>query len=142
MNRGPHSLDALKWLEEQRIHDAVFGNHDAMVFATLLKRERQVLLGWMAGSEGALRERWVEALWRLSVAMTVVTAHGPVGIVHAGVVDRSWTRTLEALGQRDQAVLSTALCGGRGADWRGRSGTPVEDLRALVTGHEPSSEPS
>ena len=142
VNRGPNSPDALKWLEEQRIHDAVLGNHEAMVLATLLNRERRVLHGWMAGIDDALRERWIEALWRLPVAMAIATAHGPVGVVHAGVVDRSWTRTLEGVARRDQAVLSTALLEGYGADWRGRSDTPVEGLRALVTGHEPSSEPS
>ena len=142
VNRGPHSLDALKWLEERRIHDAVLGNHEAMVLATLLNPARRVLLGWMAGIDGALRERWIDALWRLPVAMTVATADGPVGIVHAGVVDRSWTRTLEGLELRDQGVLSTILLGGREADWRGPSGTPIEGLRALVTGHEPTAEPS
>ena len=142
VNRGPHSLDALGWLEGRRIHDAVLGNHEAMVLRTLLNRERRVLLGWMAGIDASLRERWIEALWRLPVAMTVATAHGPVGIVHAGVVDRSWSRTLEGLGRRDRYVISTALLGGYGADWRGRCGTPVEGLRALVTGHEPSREPT
>ena len=142
VNRGPHSLDALKWLEERRIHAAVLGNHEAMVLKTLLNRERRVLLGWMAGIDDALRERWIEAVWRLPVAMTIETAHGPVGVVHAGVVDRSWTRTLEGLARRDQYVLSAAVLGGYGADRRGTSGTPIKGLRALVTGHEPSSEPS
>ena len=142
VNRGPHSLDALGWIEERRIHDAVLGNHEAMVLKTLLNRERRVLVGWMAGIDVAMRERWIEALWRLPVAMTIETAHGPVGVVHAGVVERSWTRTLEGIGRRDQRALSTALLGGHGTDWRGMSGTPVEGLRALVTGHEPSNEPS
>ena len=142
VNRGPHSLDTLRWLEERRLHDAVLGNHEARVLTTLLNPERRVLLGWMAGIAGPLRERWIDTLWRLPLAMTVATAHGPVGIAHAGVVERSWSRTLEGLGRRDQYVISTALLGGYGADWRGRSGTPVEGLRALVTGHEPSREPT
>ena len=142
VNRGPHSLDALQWLEERRLHEAVLGNHEAMVLGTLLNAERRVLLGWMAGIAGPLRERWIAALWRLPIAMTVATAYGPVGIVHAGVVDRSWTRTLEGLARRDQYVISTALLGGCGVDWPGAPGTPVEGLRALVTGHEPAREPT
>ena len=141
VNRGPHSLDALGWIEERRIHDAVLGNHEAMVLKTLLNRERRVLVGWMAGIDDALRERWIKALWGLPVAMTIETAHGPVGVVHAGVVERSWTRTLEGIGRRDQRALSTALLGGYGTDWQGRSGAPIEGLRALVTGDGPSSEP-
>ena len=142
VNRGPHSLDALKWLEDRRINDAVLGNHETMVLKTLLNPARRVLFGWMAGIDDALRERWIEALWRLPVAMTIETAHGPMGVVHAGVVERSWTRTLEGIERREQRVLSTTILGGYGADWRGMSGTPVEGLRALVTGHEPSNEPS
>ena len=142
VNRGPHSLDTLAWLEERRLHDAVLGNHEAMVLKTLLNPERRVLLGWMAGIAGPVRERWIEALWRLPVAMTVETADGPVGIVHAGVVDRSWTRTLEGLARRDQYVISIALLGGYGGDWPGPSGTPVEGLRALVTCHQPAGEPT
>lgn len=97
MNRGPHSLDTLGWLEERRIREAVLGNHEAMILRTLLKRERRMLLGWMAGIDASLRERWIEALWRPPVALAVATADGPVGIVHAGVVDRSRSRTLEGL---------------------------------------------
>ena len=67
VNRGPHSLDALKWLEEGRIHDAVLGNHETMALKTLLNRERRVLLGWMAEIDDALRERWIEELWRLRI---------------------------------------------------------------------------
>jgi len=142
VNRGPHSLNALTWLEERRIHDAVLGNHEAMVLSTLLNRERRALIGWMAGIDASLRKRWIDALWRLPVAMTVSTPHGPVGVVHAGVVNRSWTRTLDGVKRRDQYAISTALLGGYGPDWRGKSGTPIEGLRALVTGHEPTSEPS
>lgn len=72
--------------------------------------------------------------------MTVETERGEVGIVHAGVVDRSWRRTIDGIERRDQAVISTVLLGGHGSEWRGRPGTPIEGVRAIVTGHEPVHE--
>ena len=85
-------------------------------------------------------EEWIQALWRLPVAMTVATEHGDVGIVHAVVIDRSWHRnhrrhrTPGPSGDLDRAP------GGHGSEWRGRPGAPVEGVRALVTGHEPVCE--
>ena len=34
VNRGPHSTEALEWLEDGRIEEAVLGNHEAMVLRT------------------------------------------------------------------------------------------------------------
>ena len=137
VNRGPHSMEALEWLEDGRIEEAVLGNHEAMVLRTLLNRGRRVRTGWMAQIDETRTDRWIGALWRLPVAMTVATEHGAVGIVHAGVIDRSWHRTMEGIERRDQAVISTVLLGGHGSAWRGTPGTPIEGVRALVTGHEP-----
>ena len=140
VNRGPHSTEALEWLEDGRIEEAVLGNHEAMVLRTLMNRERRARTGWIGELDDERTERWIGALWRLPLAMTVATEHGEVGIAHAGVVDRSWRRTIDGIERRDQAVISTVLLGGHGSEWRGTPGTPIEGVRAVVTGHEPVHE--
>ena len=98
VNRGPHSMEASEWLEDGRIEDAVLGNHEAMVLNTLLNGGGRVRTGWMSQLDGTRIERWIGALWRLPVAMTIATAHGDVEIAHAGIVDRNWHRTIEGIG--------------------------------------------
>lgn len=113
VNRRPHSTETLQWLEGGRIEEAALGNHEAMVLRTLMNRERRARTGWIGELDDDETERWIGALWRLPLAMTVATEHGKVGIVHAGVVDRSWPRTIDGIERRDQAVISMPGAGGR-----------------------------
>ena len=139
VERGPHSEEAIEWIE-QRFAGVTRGNHE------------QGALGWLAdrlsGSDvrpyGWLRHiapesypRWLIALDRLPLALTIETSHGAVGIVHAESPDPSWIRATDLLERgREIGVTLLGLPGSRETVCRYRS-RPVEGLRALVHGHEP-----
>ena len=146
--------ETLEWLKDERIEDAVLGNHEAMVLKTLMNRERRTRTGWMGQLNEVQTEEWIQALWRLPVAMTVATEHGDVGIVHPVVIDRSWHRTIEGIERRDQAVISTALLGDTEASGAGdrehpsracglssRATSPSAKLRPAGTGGRSTPEP-
>ena len=134
VNRGPNSRDALGWLESGRIH-AVRGNHEAMVARALGSSRQHFFMPWARDLDDTERDRWIKALGKLPLAIEVDTDQGPVGVVHAGVVERSWTRTTEGLRARDHQAIGTALLGGDTPRWRGTPGTPVSGVWRLVTGH-------
>ena len=80
----------------------------------------------------------------MPLAITIETAHGDVGVIHAGPVYRNWTRTVEDLARRRAEAIETALLGGyegAGATWRGKRGTEVRGVRAIVTGHHITETP-
>ena len=134
MNRGPNSRDALGWLESGWIH-AVRGNHEAMVARAFGSSRQHFFMPWARDLDDTERDRWIEALAKLPLAIEVDTDQGPVGVVHAGVVERSWTRTTEGLQARDHQAIGTALLGGDTPRWRGTPGTAVSGVWRLVTGH-------
>ena len=146
INRGPHSEETLDWLRERRIRSTLGNHEDTML--DRLKRPNfyeyaDVHAKWQQWIDEEDLPRWREAIEGMPVAMTVETRHGRVGIIHAGPVSRSWTATLAELRAGSLGTVSTALYGGyegAGASWRGRPGTPVEGVRAVVTGHVPHRE--
>ena len=81
------------------------------------------------------------ALEKLPLGIEVETSHGPVGIVHAGVVNRSWLKTAQATKYARSHVVAVALLGDDRGGRDGKPGTEVEGLKALVTGHEPFRTP-
>ena len=73
---------------------------------------------------GRRSDALVRALRNLPLAITVETTHGDVGIIHAGPVHRSWTRTVADSsvatgGDRDRTPRGDE--GEKGA-WRGERG--------------------
>ena len=54
--------ETLKWLKDERIEDAVLGNHEAMVLKTLMNRERRTRTGWMGQLNEVQTEEWIQAL--------------------------------------------------------------------------------
>ena len=140
VNRGPNSHLALEWLESGRLL-AVAGNHEAMVLGALVRSRRPIWTPWVRALDADEERRWVHVLLQLPLAIEIETAHGPVGIVHAGVVGRNWTLTVDGLQVGDKETTNTALIGGHGPDWRAPHGGPVTGLRALVTGHFPVARP-
>ena len=140
INRGPHSMEAVDWLTDGRIHAAVLGNHESTMLEHLRRGQDSVYEEWQRWIPDEEFPRWATALENMPIAITVETKWGDVGLVHAGPVSRSWPATLAGIEREDLGVISTALFGGyegAGAAWRGPAGAPVEGVRAVVTGHLP-----
>ena len=143
INRGPASMEALAWLTDGRIHAAVCGNHEDAMLSSLSINRETVYEPWQRWIPDDEVPRWWRALRSLPYAMTVDTRSGDVGIIHAGPVYRNWLRTLADLERGSHEAIETALLGGfegSGAKWRGKRGTDVRGVRALITGHHWSEE--
>ena len=141
VNRGPHSLETVDWLTDGRIAGAVAGNHEMWTLATLVNGRYLLSRDWRAGIGHQDLGRWIATLEELPFGIEVETSHGPVGIVHAGVVNRSWLETAQGIKYARSKVIGVALLGGEGDGWDGKPGTMVEGLKALVTGHAPFRTP-
>ena len=141
VNRGPHSEEALGWLE-QRFEAVVLGNHDRSVLSWFrAKRGSPPPAGseWLLGLPRREYPSWRAALGSMPLAITIETVHGPVGIVHAEVPHHLWAESLRLLETASPSVVDDALLGLEASPdtiLRHRS-RPVEGLRALVHGHEP-----
>ena len=73
----------------------------------------------------------------MPLAITIETAHGPVGVVHADAPDTDWNVSIAMLETGAPHVVDTTLLGVDGPEdevYRHRT-RPVEGLRALVHGH-------
>ena len=93
VNRGPHSADALKWLES-RFEAVTLGNHDVAVrswFRSKLLNAPEEAEGWLCAILPSDYRRWWDALASLPPALTIETDHGPIGVVHAEAPDRIGT---------------------------------------------------
>ena len=141
VDRGPHSLEAIEWLVDGRIQAATMGIHVNALAGFLLGRTQ-------AGYQPWWREVTDDRIWRgtfasLPLAITIKTAHGDVGVIHAGPVYPDWTRTVQDLERRRAEAIETELVGGyegAGATWRGKRGTEVRGARAVLTRHRPRRE--
>ena len=86
-------MEALAWLTDGRIHAAVRGNHEEMFLDGLARDRESTYEPWQQWIPDDQVTRWWHTLRNLPFAITIETAHEDVGIVHAGPVQRSWTRT-------------------------------------------------
>ena len=140
INRGPCSEDALVWLEE-RFDVATLGNHDRWVREVLRAKARGTHArgpGWTRRVGRADYARWSRAFGRMPLALTIETAHGPVGVIHAQAPDPVWDRTLELLATGSDDIVDVAVLGYAAEEEEARArARPVEGLRALVHGHWP-----
>ena len=157
INRGPHSVRALAWMDQGRIALSVRGNHEEtllryleMATGATTPRIVQHLCGWFLRE--VPRERWHEwitMIRTMPIAATVMTAHGPVGLVHASPTARHWDTTLERLraGHRDTewaAMWSNARARGNLEQARYEdipAEGPILGVRAVMTGHYIVGEP-
>ena len=81
--------------------------------------------------------RWRAALARMPIAVTIETAYGAVGLVHADVPDPDWavaTAMLEA-GAPDHVDIALLGPDASEDEVRRHRSRPVAGLRALVHGH-------
>ena len=74
----------------------------------------------------------------MPLAITIETAYGPVGVVHAEAPHHSWAESLRRLETASPSVVDDVVLGFASpeASRRHRS-RAVAGLRALVLGHEP-----
>ena len=139
VNRGPHSLDAIDWLEG-RFEAVTLGNHDRAALRWLeakLRGSAPPAEGWIRALDPGAYRRWHEALQRIPLALTIETAHGRVGVVHAEAPHSDWERATALLETGDPFHEDNALLGFEADDPASRAAqaTPVAGLRALVSGH-------
>ena len=146
INRGPNSVEALDWLEENRFEAVAMGNHEAEMVRLLQtgevldprRREQQ----WMRLIPRQDLFRWHRALRLLPLAVSVETEHGQIGIVHCSTSDDSWNATIDALEKRDITAINTVLLG---ADERRKREQPtcnaISGIDRVISGHQPVSEP-
>ena len=143
VNRGPHSADALEWLES-RFDAVTLGNHDVAVrswFRSKLLNVPEEAEGWLCHVPPSDYRRWWDALASLPPALTIETDHGPIGVVHAETPDPDWDRAVELLEARLDEAYGIALLGHETReDQDAARARPVKGLRALVHGHWPVEE--
>ena len=173
IDRGPDSAQALSWIvgtdPSARFDLVIRGNHEQLMldalapgisaaYEPLWPTDRDLWYGnggnwWKRrGPDDPGPEAWTAALAALPFAARIETPHGPVGLVHACPVHRSWEELEEALagdGPDSRRACMRALwsriwhrftqseIGESGREYAG----PVAGVRAVVTGHTPVSEP-
>ncbi|MCY4453100.1 MAG: metallophosphoesterase [Immundisolibacterales bacterium] len=143
VNRGPHSEEALTWLES-RFDAVTMGNHERPVLDWMLAKvlgSRERAQGWLRKVNRVDYERWYAALLNMPLALTIETPYGAVGVIHAQVPDPNWDRALEGLSSGSAGIADIALLGFETEEEEARvRARPVEGLRALVHGHWPVKE--
>ena len=151
IDRGPHSADALQWMESARIALCVRGNHEQILLACL---EADEDLEWPDIAQPmpprlsrdvprASWARWRAMIRAMPMAATVQTAHGPVGLVHASPTAPSWQTTLDNLRAGDTDTIQVAMWSIARARGYTRQAIfegvplviPIRDVRAVLTGH-------
>ena len=87
----------------------------------------------------------MRAIWTMPLALAIETRYGEVGIIHAGLLRRSWQANIEALkSENRKASIEVALLGGEdmlGPNRRGPKGATVRGSRAIETRHEIHADP-
>ena len=136
VERGPHSHEALDWIDH-RFTAVTLGNHEDAALGWLedrLQGSRDAPYGWLRSIAPSAYPRWRDALREMPLAVTVETPHGPVGIVHAESPHRSWleaTRLLERGRELDVVLLGLPLPAPRVRSYR----TFTSNRSCLVDGH-------
>ena len=174
IDRGPDSFEAKVWIEGRdpsACFDLVIrGNYEQMMLEALssyplppIRKLRATTSAWGLWQANGGRwwyvrspedsaNAWIAALASLPFAALVETPHGPVGLVHACPVHRSWQEleeTLEGDGPANHVTRARALwsrvhhrirqpeIGEKGDEYNG----PVAGVRAVLTGHTPIRTP-
>ncbi len=136
VDRGPESDEVLHWLEKPWFH-AVAGNHEFLALRRAQGNPYDVVDhlqqggGWLDVFRPDERERLVQLLQALPLAIEVETPLGLVGIIHAECPVDDWD---ELRGKQLRAKqLHTSL-------WsiervRLNNQTPVANIHAVIHGH-------
>ena len=140
VNRGPHSAEALEWLE-RRFEAVVLGNHDRAALCWFEARRGTAAptdSQWLDAVPSADHRRWGDALAAMPLAITIATPYGTVGVVHADVPHRVWSQATSMFESGDASAVDVALLGLDAASEaiRRHQAQSVEGLTALVHGHD------
>ena len=139
VDRGPHSAEALVWLET-RFEAVVMGNHERPLLYWFDPHRRPSSAhqpAWLRRVPRTQHRRWRAVLARMPVAVTIETACGAVGLVHADVPHPDWavaTAMLE-VGAPDHVDIALLGADAPEEEVRLHRSRPVAGLRALVHGH-------
>jgi serine/threonine protein phosphatase 1 len=148
VDRGPESQEVLKYLKEPWFH-AVCGNHEDMAIRYPkgnMDTENYVQNGggWLVGSPRAYQLEVSDALSALPIAITVETAVGDIGLVHADCPVESWrdftdSLTHPSLTNHELKRLTQQALWSRERIVSGDC-TKVQDVAAIIVGHTPVSQ--
>ena len=139
VDRGPHSAEALVWLES-RFEAVVMGNHERPLLYWFDPHRRPSSAHrpeWLRRVPRTQHRRWRAALARMPIAVTIETAYGAVGLVHADVPHLDWAVAMAMLEAAATDHVDIALLGVDASEHevRRHRSRPVAGLRALVHGH-------
>ena len=139
VNRGPHSVEAVDWLE-RRFTAVTLGNHDRAELSWFEKKlggSHATDNDWKDALDPRDYPRWRNALSQMPLALSVETPYGPVGVIHAEALDPVWSRTVARLKAGAKTDIDDALLGFQQYTpaIRRMKSRPIEGLRALVSGH-------
>lgn len=138
VDRGPESHLAADWLNQPWFH-SVLGNHEQLIIDAHSGDRGSIGCSVMNGGkwfqelDHNSRDRIVGCLMNLPFGISVDTAHGLVGIVHADIPYNCWSQFKNSI--KDSRVKNYAL-------WsrdrvRGEVKFTIQDLVALYVGHTP-----
>ena len=139
--RGPHSREAAHWIEK-RFTAVALGNHDRAALRSIESRLRGSntrASGWLRSLAPSEFPRWRDAFERMPLAITIATAHGAIGVVHAESPHHLWSEALRLLESGHDLDIDNTLLGldEPVETIRRHRSEPVQGLHALVVGHEP-----
>ena len=144
IDRGPESHRALEYLEQPWFH-AIQGNHERLMLdAVHPNGDMHTWVNinggeWWLDLDEDTRQRFIETIRELPIAMEIQICSRRVGIIHADVAQgMTWDEFLLALQQDPRAVnyavwSRTRL---RMAELSGEA-MPVEGVDLLICGHTP-----
>ena len=140
VDRGPESELALEWLAKPWFH-AVRGNHEQMAIdhvAGFSDAQMYIANGgaWMLALTKPEQCLFADAFSALPFAITLHTATGLVGIVHAECPADSWGGMLDALQSQHAEQVGMCCMWSRDRVQHGRE-DDVAGVRAVVVGHTP-----
>ena len=139
VGRGPHSAEALVWLET-RFEAVVMGNHERPLLYWFDPHRRPSSAhqpAWLRRVPRTQHRRWRAVLARMPLVVTIETVYGAVGLVHADVPHPDWaiaTAMLE-VGAPEHVDITLLGPDAPEEEVRRHRSRPVAGLRALVHGH-------
>lgn len=140
VDRGPESGQAFDWLAKPWFH-AVRGNHEQMAIDHVAGfSDNRTYIGngggWFLAMTRPEQQLFADAFTALPIAITLETATGPVGIVHADCPAEQWDVLLAALHTETAEQVGMCCMWSRDRITQGFT-EEVQGVRAVVVGHTP-----